>query len=62
MVGEINSINVTAEEATRSTSMLEGCAAAIDFEGETFFYIGVLPQLMTPEDTFALCGTGSYRI
>ena len=41
MVGEINSINVTAEEATRSTSMLEGCAAAIDFEGERLFCVGV---------------------
>ena len=41
MVGEIDSINVTAEEATRSTSMLEGCAAAIDFEGERLFCVGV---------------------
>ena len=41
MVGEIDSFNVTAEEATRSTSMLEGCAAAIDFEGERLFCVGV---------------------
>jgi methyl-accepting chemotaxis protein len=41
MAGEIDSVSVTAEEATRSTSMLEGCAAAIDFEGERLFCVGV---------------------
>ena len=41
MVGEIDSFNVTAEEAARSTSMLEGCAAAIDFEGERLFCVAV---------------------
>ena len=41
MVGEIDSFNVSAEEAARSTSMLEGCAAAIDFEGERLFCVAV---------------------
>jgi PAS domain S-box-containing protein len=41
MAGEIDSFNVTAEEAARSTSMLEGCAAAIDFEGERLFCVAV---------------------
>jgi PAS domain S-box-containing protein len=41
MVGEIDSFSVTAEEAARSISMLEGCAAAIDFEGERLFCVAV---------------------
>jgi PAS domain S-box-containing protein len=41
MVGEVDSFSVTAQEAARSSSMLEGCAAAIDFEGERLLCVAV---------------------
>ena len=34
MNGDLDSFTVTAEEAAKSSTMLEGCTSAIDFEGQ----------------------------
>jgi PAS domain S-box-containing protein len=41
MAGEVDFYAVDAEEAARSTAMLEGCTAAVDFEGERAFCVAV---------------------
>jgi len=45
MNGDIDSISVTAEDAAKSATMLEGCAAAIDFEGQRIFSVAVAAPL-----------------
>lgn len=45
MAGDIDSISVSADEAARSSTMLEGCTSAIDFDGERYFSVGVAAPL-----------------
>jgi PAS domain S-box-containing protein len=45
MAGELDTFTVTAEEAARSLTMLEGCTSAIDFDGERLFCVAVAAPL-----------------
>jgi len=45
MNGEIDFFAVTAAEAAKSSTMLEGCTAAIDFDGERVFSVAVAAPL-----------------
>ena len=45
MAGELDTFTVTAEEAARSSTMLEGCTSAIDFDGERLFCVAVAAPL-----------------
>jgi PAS domain S-box-containing protein len=45
MAGDIDSFSVTAEEAARSPTMLEGCTSAIDFDGQRLFSVAVAAPL-----------------
>ena len=45
MAGEFDTFTVTAEEAARSSTMLEGCTSAIDFDGERLFCVAVAAPL-----------------
>lgn len=45
MAGDMDSFTVTAEEAARSSTMLEGCTSAIDFEGQRLFSVAVAAPL-----------------
>ena len=45
MAGEFDTFTVTAEEAARSPTMLEGCTSAIDFDGERLFCVAVAAPL-----------------
>jgi PAS domain S-box-containing protein len=45
MAGELNTFTVTAEEAARSSTMLEACMSAIDFDGERLFCVAVAAPL-----------------
>ena len=47
MAGELDTFTVTAEEAARSSTMLEGCTSAIDFDGERPFCVAVAAPLDT---------------
>jgi PAS domain S-box-containing protein len=45
MNGDLDSFTVTAEEAAKSSTMLEGCTSAIDFEGQRLFSVAVAAPL-----------------
>ena len=45
MAGELDTFTVTAEEAARSSTMLEACSSAIDFDGERLFCVAVAAPL-----------------
>lgn len=45
MAGEANFFEVTAEEAARDSTMLEGCTLPIEFDGERVFCVGVAAPL-----------------
>ena len=45
MAGELDTFTVTAEEAARSSTMLEACTSAIDFDGERLFCVAVAAPL-----------------
>ena len=45
MAGELDTFTVTAEEAARSSTVLEGCTSAIDFDGERLFCVAVAAPL-----------------
>jgi PAS domain S-box-containing protein len=45
MAGEADTFTVSAEEAARSSTMLEGCTSAIDFDGERLFCVAVAAPL-----------------
>jgi PAS domain S-box-containing protein len=45
MAGEFDTFTVTAEDAARSSTMLEGCTSAIDFDGERLFCVAVAAPL-----------------
>ena len=47
MAGELDAFTVTAEEAARSSTMLEGCTSAVDFDGERLFCVAVAAPLDT---------------
>jgi PAS domain S-box-containing protein len=47
MAGELDTFTVTAEEAACSSTMLEGCTSAIDFDGERLFCVAVAAPLDT---------------
>src|SRR6516164_1994596 len=47
MAGELDTFTVTAEEAAGSSTMLEGCTSAIDFDGERLFCVAVAAPLDT---------------
>jgi PAS domain S-box-containing protein len=45
MNGDLDSFTVTAEEAAKSSTMLEGCTSAIDFEGQRLLSVAVAAPL-----------------
>ena len=62
MVGEIDLFSVTADEAARSSSMLEGCAAAIDFEGERLFCVAVAAPIEAARRYIRIVRHWAYHI
>jgi len=47
LAGDANFYEVTAEDASRQSAMLEGCTLPIDFEGKRIFCVGIAAPLKT---------------